>query len=172
MPPHSTSLNTLLRPSRTSHGTSAILTHTDTSRHPTPLDFSWVHALHPSPSTAQRKTSDPQPISLKQHMVPLGWELYTANMLIATSWSMRVLPMGGGLCCSRTWNSLRTSSATAGNVSILQTERDAGEQNADCALGRVAQLPPCHLAQGTGTPHKVLRGCCPSQSHRESLPLE
>lgn len=65
MPPHSTSLNTLLRPSRTSHGTSAILTHTDTSRHPTPLDFSWVHALHPSPSTAQRKTSDPQPISLK-----------------------------------------------------------------------------------------------------------
>lgn len=49
-------------------------------------------------------------------------------MLMATSWSMRVLPMGGGLCCSRTWNSLRTSSATAGKVSILQTERESVER--------------------------------------------
>lgn len=105
--------------------------------------------LHPQ---LKERRAIPGPFPLKQHMVPLGWELYTANMLIATSWSMRVLPMGGGLCCSRTWNSLRTSSATAGNVSILQTERDAVEHNADCALGRVARLPPCHLAQEKGTP--------------------
>lgn len=84
----------------------------------------------------------------------MGWELYTANMLIATSWSMRVLPMGGGLCCSRTWNSLRTSSATAGKVSILQTERESVERRLCPGMqgSQSAQLAQCHISWARGTP--------------------
>lgn len=102
---------------------------------------------HPSP---HGERLIPIQFPLKQHVVPLGWELYTANMLMATSWSMRVLPMGGGLCCSSTWNSLRTSSATAGKVSILQTERERLER-AGCALG-------CGVGSGHGTAHVTSPG--------------
>lgn len=55
--------------------------------------------------------------------LPLGWELCTANMLMATSCKRRLLPMGGGLCSSRAWKAVRTSAATAGKVSILKGGR-------------------------------------------------
>jgi len=112
----------------------------------------------PPATRPHKERLTPSPVPLKQHVVPLGWELYTANMLIATSWSMRVLPMGGGLCCSRTWNSLRTSSATAGKVSILQTEKESVERRLRPGAqgSQSAQLTRCHVSQGRGTPP----GCC------------
>lgn len=120
----------------------------DTHRHPstTPTSPSGV-SPHPSP---HGEWLIPVQFPLEQHVVPLGWELYTANMLMATSWSMRVLPMGGGLCCSSTWNSLSTSSATAGKVSILQTEREAGESR--LCPGVWAWLSPCHISWPRGNP--------------------